>query len=78
MADLEVQGNNKKECNNNIENIFLTPKDIMNHLQIGKDKVYLLCALKGFPAIKIGKTYRIDPQKYIKWINEHIGNTINL
>lgn len=76
MADLEVQEDNKVSINN-VET-FLTPKDIMKHLQIGKDKVYLLCALKGFPAVKIGKTYRIDLRKYVKWISEHIGKTINL
>ena len=57
---------------------YLTPKDIMEHLQLGKDKVYLLCALKGFPAIKFGSTYRIDKSKYRKWLEEHEGMKVSL
>ena len=57
---------------------YLTPKDIMEHLQLGKDKVYSLCALKGFPAIKFGSTYRIDKVKYEKWLEEHEGMKISL
>lgn len=57
---------------------YLTPKDIMEHLQLGKDKVYSLCSLKGFPAIKIGSTYRIDRTKYKKWLEEHEGMKISL
>ncbi len=59
-----------------LKDTYLTPKDITNHLQIGKDKVYLLCSLKGFPAIKIGSTYRINPNKYEKWLDEHLGTTV--
>ena len=55
---------------------YLTPKDIQDHLQIGRDKVYALCALKGFPAIKIGSSYRIDPAKYNKWLEKQIGTHI--
>ena len=50
----------------------------MGHLQLGKDKVYLLCALKGFPAIKFGSTYRIDKSKYRKWLEEHEGMKVSL
>lgn len=57
---------------------YLTPKDIMEHLQLGKDKVYLLCALKGFPAIKFGSTYRVDKSKYRKWLEEHEGMKVSL
>ena len=60
------------ECN------YITPKQIGEHLQIGKDKVYALCQLDGFPAIKIGKSYRINENKYIKWLEKHEGTTINL
>ncbi|MCI5500364.1 MAG: hypothetical protein MR384_07455 [Lachnospiraceae bacterium] len=44
----------------------------------GKDKVYSLCALKGFPAIKFGSTYRIDRAKYKKWLEEHEGMKVLL
>lgn len=57
---------------------YLTPKQIQEHLQIGKDKVYSLCSLDGFPAIKFGSTYRINKTKYKKWLEEHEGMNVNL
>ena len=57
---------------------YLTPKDIQQHLQIGKDKAYKLCALKGFPAIKINSTYRINSSKYFKWLQENESSIVNL
>ncbi len=57
---------------------FLTPKDICKHLNLGKDKAYQLCALEGFPAIKLGSTYRIDPVKYTAWLQQHLGEHIVL
>ena len=57
---------------------YMMPKEIMEHLQIGKDKVYSLCALKGFPAIKFCSTYKIDKAKYKKWLEEHEGMKITL
>ncbi len=57
---------------------YMTPKEIMEHLQIGKDKAYSLCALKGFPAIKFGSTYRINKAKYMKWLEEHEGMKVSL
>ena len=41
---------------------MLTPMDIMN----------------SFPKIKIGNTYRIPKDKYIKWVSNNIKNTIYL
>lgn len=57
---------------------YLKPHDIMEHLQLGKDKVYQLCRIPGFPAVKIGTTYRIDPYEYQKWLKRNIGKEISL
>ena len=59
-----------------LQNTYLTPKDIQEHLQIGRDKAYALCALKGFPAIKIGSSYRVDPIKYNDWLDKQSGTHI--
>ncbi len=59
-----------------LDNQYLTPQDIQKHLQIGRDKAYALCAVKGFPAIKINKTYRIDPIKYQQWLDKQLGTKI--
>ena len=57
---------------------MLPPMDIMNHLKIGRNKTYNLIKLKSFPKIKIGITYRIPKDKYMKWVSDNIKNTIYL
>ncbi|MDE6433553.1 MAG: helix-turn-helix domain-containing protein [Lachnospiraceae bacterium] len=57
---------------------YLTPKDIQNIFKIGRNKVYQLCSLKGFPSIKIGTTYRINKSKFVKWMEKHEGMDIFL
>lgn len=57
---------------------YLKPQDVMKHLQLGRDKVYELCRTPGFPAIKIGISYRIDPEEYKKWLKRNIGKQISL
>lgn len=55
---------------------MLTPTDIMNHLKLGRNKTYELIRLSNFPKIKIGNTYRIPKDKYIKWVSDNIRKTI--
>lgn len=41
----------------------------------------ILCSyiqLSSFPKIKIGNTYRIPKEKYLKWISDNIRKTIFL
>lgn len=57
---------------------MLKPIDIMNHLKLGRNKTYELIKLSSFPKIKIGNTYRIPKDKYIKWVSDNIKNTIYL
>ena len=51
---------------------MLTPTDIQKHLKIGRNKTYQLIQLSSFPKIKIGNTYRIPKEKYLKWISDNI------
>lgn len=55
---------------------MLTPTDIQKHLKIGRNKTYQLIQLSSFPKIKIGNTYRIPKEKYLKWISDNIRKTI--
>lgn len=57
---------------------MLTPTDIQKHLKIGRNKTYQLIQLSSFPKIKIGNTYRIPKEKYLKWISDNIRKTIFL
>ena len=57
---------------------LLTIKDIQEHLQIGRNRVYQLIKIDSFPKIKIGNTYRIRKQKYLEWIQNNIGKTVFL
>lgn len=57
---------------------MLTPTDIMNHLKLGRNKTYELIRLSSFPKIKIGNTYRIPKDKYLKWVSDNMRKTIYL
>lgn len=57
---------------------MLTPTDVMEHLKLGRNKTYELIKLNNFPKIKIGNTYRIPKDKYIKWVSDNIRKTIYL
>lgn len=61
-----------------LQSQYLKPQDIMKHLQLGRDKVYELCRIPGFPAVKIGSSYRIDPEEYQKWLKRNVGKEISL
>lgn len=57
---------------------MLTPTDVMEHLKLGRNKTYELIKLNSFPKIKIGNTYRIPKDKYLKWVSDNIRKTIYL
>lgn len=59
-------------------NVYLKPEQLAEKLQIGRDKAYKLCALEGFPAIKLNNSFRIHPIKLELWLDENLGNIINL
>lgn len=57
---------------------YYTPKELGEILSLGRNKVYRLCSIKGFPAIKFGSTYRINCIKFHKWLEVHEGMDIYL
>ena len=74
--------NKKNEIENKIQDNgfdeMLTPKDIQNHLKLGKNKTYELINISSFPKIRIGNTFRIPKKKYLEWLNKNIRKTIYL
>lgn len=63
-----------KVIDNNCE-VFYTPKDIMRILKISQWKAYQLFSAKGFPAIKIGGSLRIEKNKFVEWCNQYAGES---
>ena len=46
---------------------FLTIKDIMRILKIGRNQAYALCKRPDFPCIQIGVQYRISQEEFTMW-----------
>lgn len=57
---------------------YLTIKDLSKMFHIGINKAYSMVQIPGFPFIKLGKQYLIPSDKLDKWINQNIGNEIEL
>lgn len=57
---------------------FLGVKEIQSMFNIGREKAIALIKSEGFPVIKIGRTYHIDPDQLEVWIKEHEGKAIDI
>lgn len=51
---------------------FLTIKDIMRILKIGKNQAYALCKRPDFPCIQVGVQYRIPSKEFNTWCEFNI------
>lgn len=60
------------------ENDFFSIKELQNILGIGKNTAYKLTQIKGFPKIQIGNKIIIPKNQFNKWIENNIGNKINI
>ena len=49
---------------------LLTTKDIADLLKVKPITVQRMCASGELPAIKIGKSYRIDEKEFYYWLNK--------
>lgn len=49
------------------ERRFITIKQFMEEMKIGKTKAYAIVKLPGFPAVQIGGGWRIDALKACEW-----------
>ena len=65
----------KKKAKNSITEIdslplVMAPVDVARVLGVSKNTVYEVLHSKGFPAIKIGKQYRVQRDKFFQWLDE--------
>jgi|GEM_PF-2374911 len=51
-----------------MEDRWLTVKELMAYLKLGKSKVYKLLQEGAIPASRIGKSWRIDRQEVDAWM----------
>lgn len=49
-------------------NKYLTEKDISEMLQINERKAKALLRTQGCPSIHLGTDYRVDPDKFVSWL----------
>lgn len=62
MKDLDYDEYDQED----IENEYLTPKEVMNLLYIGKNTFYRLVHSGELPAIRIGKLWRVKREALLK------------
>lgn len=48
---------------------ILTTKDIQNMLKISHKKAKALMRTEGFPAVKIGRDYRVTEEAFSEWMS---------
>jgi excisionase family DNA binding protein len=56
-----------------ISSHLLTPKETAEYLGISMPRIYTLLRSKGFPGLRIGKHWRVEPVRLQKWIEEHMS-----
>lgn len=57
---------------------YYTIKDIQKKTGLGYSTVYKLVQVKGFPKIKIGNRIIVPIDKFEKWMEDNIGNKIDI
>lgn len=55
---------------------FLTTEEVCKLLNIGKKKAYELFAVKGCPAVKIGRDYRVEKNALFEFLKSYNNSTI--
>jgi predicted DNA-binding transcriptional regulator AlpA len=57
---------------------YLKLKDIQKILPLGKTTIYKLFQLDGFPGMRIGSTYVVEKNEFLKWLKLNEGKNVNL
>ena len=57
---------------------FYTVTDVKNLTTFGRDKAYALMKSKGFPAIKLGRTYLVTKENFEAWANQYAGREFKI
>lgn len=56
-----------------ISSHLMTPKETAAYMGISMAQIYILLRSKGFPALRIGKHWRVEPARLQQWIEEHMN-----
>ncbi len=56
--------------------LLLTVPQFAELFQIGRDQAYNLCHRPDFPAIRIGRSVRINREGLQSWLDEHNGGIL--
>lgn len=56
----------------------LSVKDLQTILPFGKSKLYALVKTGALPVIKVGRNYVTTREAVEQWIQDHMGETIEL
>ena len=56
----------------------LSVKDLQTILPFGKSKLYTLVKSGALPVIKVGRNYVTTREAVEQWIQDHMGETIEL
>ena len=56
----------------------LSVKDLQTILPFGKSKLYTLVKAGALPVIKVGRNYVTTREAVEQWIQDHMGETIQL
>lgn len=57
---------------------YMSVKQVASSLGIGKGKAYALMQSKGFPAVRVGGTFRVSAELFDDWFKKHIGKTFEI
>lgn len=57
---------------------MLGVKDIQELFGIGRNKALALLNTEGFPTIRLGRTYLVNPSQLEEWIKKNQGKEIKL
>jgi hypothetical protein len=59
-------------------NALLTFSQIQKEMGINREQVFHLVTSRGFPLVKIGRTYRIPCKALVRWLVQEAGITPGL
>lgn len=56
--------------------LLLTVSQAAELLQVGRDTMYTLCHRADFPAIRLGRSVRINREGLQNWLDKNNGGTL--
>lgn len=60
------------------ESLYISVSLAAKRIGVGKDTMYSMTRLEGFPCVRIGTRRVIHQERFDKWMEEHEGKEIKL